>query len=138
MDLGTTSSVAGLIVSGIGLVVTVLTLRKASAIQRTIFGRQRLPNLVKELAEQNSNLNRLLNTGPDRELKEAVFVIHATLNTIASKWQNEELKAALHEVKRIKTSNEYSHVTLGHFYAMIGGVTISLEQSIKDEKWKVV
>ena len=127
------------VVSVAALVVTIITLRKASVIQRELYTRQRLPIPLESLRVKNSAFNNLLNEPnfPVRDLRAHVFAIHALLASIKGRWQSVDLDAALQQATLIKSETAVEASTFGELYVMVGGVVGSLENHLADNELRI-
>lgn len=132
-------SIVGLLVSIIGLAITLVTMRTAKDIQRRIFQKERLPELLTTVKGHLSNLNQLLigKSIDDLELKSELHRLNATNNNIYIKKRfSYSFKLKIRLFLAIK-SPFYTKKLSESCYSHAAGLAAEMSESEKDLKKEI-
>ena len=131
----------GIIVSALGLIVTLVTLETVGKINKTFLRRKRLPKLLKSLGQRMTDLNDYLLAGDisldSVQTLDILGKIRADLDSIYKKSKEGEVKTVIKMVKNLEKKKDKSKYSLEDLYGKLSGVFGLTENLVKDEKWKV-
>ena len=130
----------GSLASVVGVGLTIWTLRTAMSIQKDIYRKHRLPQILKQLKNDMSEYNDFLNRSISLEEKS----MQGTLGRISANLSSAQKKHALPEVKRARDScislckkRSGSNESVEIFYGKFSTAIATIENLVQDDKWKL-